>query len=319
MHWKMKAMIQNAVCILPSSASYGAYYWIQRHFGGLRRFHPVSRLVSGIDTWKRICAQGISPTGKVFFEVGTGRVPLAPLAFWLLGAEKTITIDLNPYLKQELLVDSLRYMSQNQEQIRELFGDLLDANRLAQLSAFSSDSHFDLTRFLDLCRIEYIAPGDATATGLPENSIDVHTSYTVFEHIPLEVLQKILEEGNRIVKDQGLFIHRIDYSDHFSHSDRSISAINFLQYSDKKWDRYAGNRYMYMNRLRHDDFLQLYQSVGHRMLEVQPDIRPSLRELLKQGTLSLDDRFRCKSEEVLATTAAWITSQKGSVPADFVP
>jgi len=318
MRWKVKAMVQNAVSRLPSSASYAAYYWLQRHFGGLRHFNPVSRFTSGIETWKRILAQGISPCGKVFFEVGTGRVPLAPLAFWLMGAEKTITIDLNPYMKQELLVDSLRYISRNQDQIRELFGDLLDTHRLDQLGTCFSDSRFDLPRFLDLCRIDYIAPGDATATGLPDHSIDVHTSYTVFEHVPLGVLRSILEEGNRIVKDQGLFVHRIDYSDHFSHADRSISAINFLQYSDATWERYAGNRYMYMNRLRHDDYLQLFQSVGHRLLGVQPDIRPGLRELLRQGTLVLDARFQSKPEEVLATTAAWIISQQESAPAAAV-
>jgi SAM-dependent methyltransferase len=311
MHWKMKAMIQNAVGLLPSSASYGTYYWIQRRFGGLKHFDPVSRLESGIDTWKRIGAQGISPAGKVFFEVGTGRVPLAPLAFWLLGAEKTVTIDLNPYLKQELLVDSLGYIEQHQDQIRELFGDLLDQDRLDRLLTCSRDAPFDLNGFLELCRIDYIAPGDATATGLAENSIDFHTSFNVFEHIPPSILEGILREGNRIVKDQGLFVHRIDYSDHFSHSDRSISAINFLQYSDKRWGRYADNRYMYMNRLRHDDFLQMYQSVGHRILEVQPDVSADLRQLLQQATLPLDERFRSKPEEVLATTAAWITSQGG--------
>lgn len=316
MHWKTKAMIQNAVGMLPSSVSYGAYYWIQRRFGGLKHFDPVSRLESGVDTWKRIGAQGVSPQGKVFFEVGTGRVPLAPLAFWLLGAEKTITIDLNPYLKPELLVDSLRYMEQHQEQIRQLFGDLLQPDRLDLLLTCSRDASFDLNGLLALCRIEYIAPGDATATGLAENSIDFHTSFNVFEHIPPAVLEGILREGNRIVKDQGLFVHRIDYSDHFSHSDGSISAINFLQFSDKRWDRYANNRYMYMNRLRHDDFLQLYQSVGHRILAAETDSCADLQELLRLAKLPLDERFRNKTEQVLATTAAWISSRQKSAPAE---
>ena len=51
----------------------------------------------------------------------------------------------------------------------------------------------------------------------------------------------------------------VDYSDHFSHSDQTISSINFLRYSDDEWQRYAGNRYMYMNRLRHDDVLALFR------------------------------------------------------------
>jgi hypothetical protein len=33
--------------------------------------------------------------------------------------------------------------------------------------------------------------------------------------------------------------------------------------------RYAGNKYMYMNRLRHDDFLDLFKSFGQKIIEVE--------------------------------------------------
>jgi len=79
-----------------------------------------------------------------------------------------------------------------------------------------------------------LSPGDAAETHFPDQCIDYHTSYAVFKHILKIVLKKILEEGNRIIKKHGFFVHNIDYSDHFSHSDKSISAINFLQYSDAK-------------------------------------------------------------------------------------
>lgn len=310
MHWKLKAKIQNAVSLLPSSASYAAYYWIQRNFGGLKRANPISRLTAAIETWKRIQRQGYTPSGKVFLEVGTGRVPIVPLAYWLMGAEKTITIDLNPYLKAELISECLQYTFENEEEILSLFGSLLDKRRFDEVLAFSRDSHFSASAFLDLCRVDYVAPGDAADTCLPDRSIDFHTSYTVFEHIPLEVLRQILEEGNRIIKNDGLFIHRIDYSDHFSHSDKSISAINFLQYADLEWKRYADNRYMYMNRLRHDDFISLFESVGQSIIEAQPTIDQRSHELLRSGSLQLNERFSSKSEDVLAITGAWIISQK---------
>ncbi len=314
MHWKLKAMIQNAVSLLPPSVSYATYYWIQRHFGGLRRIDPVSGLSAGIEIWKRIEKHGQDPSGKVFLEIGTGRVPLVPLAYWLMGAERTITIDLNPYLKGELVEESLRYISDNDGEIQSLFGSLLDKGRLDDLLAFSRNVDFSTRAFLDLCRIDYIAPGDAASTGLPPQGIDFHTSYTVFEHIPPEVLKRILEEGNRIIRDDGLFVHRIDYSDHFSHSDKRISAINFLQYSDEEWKRYAGNRYMYMNRLRHDDFVRLFKSVGHRILDAQTDVDQRARELLSNGVLKLDERFSIKPKEILSISASWIVSRKSDSP-----
>lgn len=311
MHWKLKAAIQNGVSLLPSSASYAAYYWIQKRFGGLKSLNPTSRLKAGVEAWRLILQQGYDPTGKVFLEVGTGRVPLVPMAYWLMGAEKTITIDSNPYMKLELIVDSLNRIKNNPEEILDLFGFLIDRKRFDKLLKFCNNSQPTAAEFLDLCQIDYIAPGDAANTSFPNSSIDFHTSYTVFEHIPQEVLKKILEEGNRIIKDNGLFVHRIDYSDHFSHSDKSISAINFLQYSDVEWRRYAGNRYMYMNRLRHDDFINLFEYVGHHIVESQSYLlEESLQELVKNGDFPLDQKFSSKPEEILAITGAWMVTQK---------
>jgi SAM-dependent methyltransferase len=311
MHWKLKSKIQNAIAFLPSAASYEAYYWIQRYFGGLRQASPTSRLIAAIETWKRIQRQERSPEGKVFLEVGTGRVPLVPISYWLMGAGKTITIDLNPYLREELVVENLRYISDNKDEISTLFGSLIDEGRLDALADLGSQSKISIANLFDLCQIVYIAPGDAANTNLPEQHIDFHTSYTVFEHIPPNILADILREGNRIIKNNGLFVHRIDYSDHFSHSDTSISAINFLQYSDSEWEKLAGNRYMYMNRLRHDDFLALFKSSGQKIVEVEPNIDRRSEELLKTNDLSLDDRFSSKTKEILAISGAWIVTQKG--------
>lgn len=307
---QFKSRIQNAISFLPSAVSYEAYYWVQRHFGGLRKVVPTSKFIAAIDTWKRIQRQDRSPIGKVFFEVGTGRAPMVPVGFWLMGAESTITIDLNPYLKDALIAEHLRYISENEAEILALFGTLIDRERLKTLVAFGAQPKIKTTEFLDLCKIVYIAPGDAAKTNLPEQQIDFHTSYTVFEHIPAEILSAILKEGNRITKDNGLFIHRIDYSDHFSHSDKTISAINFLQYSDQEWAKYAGNRYMYMNRLRHDDYLALFSNVGQQVVEAEPTFDPRSAEILKNHRLPLNDRFSCKSPEVLAFSGAWMVTQK---------
>lgn len=310
MDWKIKASIQNVISALPSSASYEAYYWVQRHFGNLRTIDPTSRLTAGIETWQRIQANGSDPANKVFFEVGTGRVPLVPLAYWLMGAAQTITVDLNPYLKEELVNESLSYISHNREKVRNLFGSLLDQARFSKLLSLYETTSFSTKAFLDLCKIVYVAPGDAARTGLAAESVDFHTSFTVFEHIPPDVLVSILKEGNRIVRPSGMFINRIDYSDHFAHSDTTISKINFLQYSNDEWDHFAGNRYMYMNRLRHDDFLEIFSQVGHKILETTLDTDQRSEMILASGGLQLNPRFRTKSLTTLAIIGSWIVSRK---------
>jgi hypothetical protein len=310
MHWKTKATLQNAVSRLPSESSYATYYWLQRHFGGLRNINPMARLRAGIETWRQIEKLGHEPANKTFFEVGTGRVPMTPLAYWLMGAKNVLTIDLNPYLKTELTKECLQYLSEHVEETEALFGSQLDRKRFDTLLYFQRQDGFHLQHLLNLCHITYIAPGDATRTRLRPASIDFHTSFNVFEHIPRDVLAAILSEGNRIISDTGLFVHRVDYSDHFSHSDTHISPINFLQYSDAQWNRYAGNRYMYMNRLRHDDFLTLFESGGHAVLATEPTVDASSLELLSEGRLSVDARFSDKTSTVLATTESWIVSAK---------
>jgi len=314
MHWKVKAAIQNTISIFPRSVSYSTYYRMQRLVGGLKRVNPVERFVAGVQTWRRIVKEGRDPADKVFFEVGTGTTPDVPLAFWLLGAKRTITVDVNPYLKGELVRETLEYIDANQNDVTALFGELLQHKRMADLLQFHRRGAFTLRGLLDLCSIEYIEPGDASRTGLPPRSIDFHTSYTVFEHIPPAVLAQILEEGNRIIRDDGLFVHMIDYSDHFSHSDTSISSINFLQYSDEEWAGYAGNRYMYMNRLRHDDVLALFQSAGHRILATTHSVDERSRDLLESGLFRLNAKFVTKSAEILSIRGSWIVSERTGRP-----
>lgn len=272
--------------------------------------NPTVRLKAGIETCKCIKKLGGSPADMGFFEIGTGRAPIVPLAYWLMGARRTVTMDLNHYIKAELIKELLQYIADNGEAIQILFGPMLDENRMETLLRFQKDIPFSTEKFLELCHIDYRAPADASRTGLDNQSIDFYTSYTVLEHIPPKTVAGIFNEGNRVIRDDGLFIHRIDYSDHFAHSDPTISAVNFLQFSDARWDKYAGNRYMYMNRLRHDDFLEIIQSAGHCLLAVDTEVDKESHNLLKNGELLLDERFSSKSKETLAITASWIVSQK---------
>jgi hypothetical protein len=88
-----------------------------------------------------------TPVDKVSFEVRTGRTPMVPLAFWLMGARSTITIDLNPYLKPELVRESVDYIEANQSEIVKLFGDRLEWQRLDALLRFGRDEEILATVF----------------------------------------------------------------------------------------------------------------------------------------------------------------------------
>lgn len=310
MHWKIKAALQNTVSLLPSAISYDAYYWLQRHLGRMRKADPLPNLKAGIGLWRQIQGLGHDPAGKVFFEVGSGWAPVTPLALWLMGAGRIVTVDLNRYMKAEIVAENLRYMREHRAEIEALFGPLLDRGRFARLLALSEQPGPLLPRLLEACAIRYCAPCDAANTDLPAESVDYHLSVNTFEHIPPEALRAILKEGARIIRPEGLFLHGVDYSDHFAHTDASISYVNFLQYSDAAWDAYAGNRYMYHNRLRHDDCLGIFEAAGHDLVKVEPRIDRRSHDLLARAAIGIDGRFRDKALDVLATSSALIISRK---------
>ena len=65
---------------------------------------------------------------------------------------------------------------------------------------------------------------------------------------------------------------------------------------------------MYMNRLRHDDFLSIFNAARHEILMECPSVDPELKELLLAKELSLDEKYAAKPMEVLSIVNAWIIS-----------
>jgi len=304
MKWKTKALIQNIIAALPDSISYSSYSFFQKKIGGLKNFNPTKKLVSAKNVWTEIITAGKSPVGKVFFEIGTGRVPIG---YFLMGAKKVITLDLNPYLELGLLIDSINYIKNNPETVKTSLGGFFDEDRFERFSKIDTSPDTNLALILNALNIEYVAPGDAREIDIENSFFDFYISCTVLEHIDENLLFPIFSEARRVLKPSGLAIHRIDYSDHFSHSDKEVSAINFLQYSDDEWARYAGNRYMYMNRLRHSDFVKLFKKTGYVIENERTDYNKSVIKLLSNNDFHIDSRFKMMSKKDLAITASWLT------------
>ena len=156
-------------------------------------------------------------------------------------------------------------------------------------------------KFLSEANIQYLAPVDAADIGLPDASVDYHISTTVFEHIPGEDIERILKEAKRILKKDGVAIHFIDLSDHFQHQDKSITGINFLRYSEKEWERIAGNEFAYCNRLRVSDYLALFEETGFDVCRNEAVVDDEARESTGKGFM-IDGRFRDYSVDDLCVT-----------------
>ncbi|MDR2185157.1 MAG: hypothetical protein LBO80_05750 [Treponema sp.] len=124
LNWKFKAFVQNFIALLPRKISYELYFQTQRYFGGLKKpFNPTPHFPVAVSMLKKIQQYAGGINGKTFFEAGTGHVPLLPIAFWLCGAEEIITVDLNPYIRNELIMDLLFFVNVEQERIKNIFND----------------------------------------------------------------------------------------------------------------------------------------------------------------------------------------------------
>jgi len=302
MNWRWKARVQNAVAALPVFSN-PVYFAIQRTVGGLRpgRTNPLDWYKAAIDMVDWAASVGRTVEGQHFLEVGTGRMINVPTGLWLCGAERITTVDLNPYLSPALVAESHRFIQRHENDVLAVFGEKAQSrefqHRLQRLLSCSAR----LKDLRALMNIDYRSPADATKLPLPDASVDLHISYTVMEHIPPDVIRGILREARRILRPGGLLIHFIDPSDHFSHDDQSITAINFLQFSDSEWDRWAGNQFMYHNRLRSKELLALFENAGVEILRHEEVIDERSRSALDNG-FPLGKRFQTTSPDELATT-----------------
>jgi SAM-dependent methyltransferase len=246
--------------------------------------------------------------GGIFFEYGTGWVPSLPIGFWLGGAEKTITVDANTYMQKQYIVEAVEIIAKNKKRIKEMYGEILDENRFAAFLNYAAKSKINIKELLELCHVEYIAPGDAAHTGLPDKSVDVHVSHFAFEHIPPEILRDILLEGGRIIKPGGLFINSVDYQDHFAVYTKTIHRLNFLRYSDNEWEKYNSNKYTYVNRMRHGDFLRLFEELGHEIIYMEAPQDESVKRLLDGGLVKLDKKYQSMDKDMLSIMGAWFVT-----------
>ena len=181
------------------------------------------------------------PGATTAMEFGAGRSLVTPLLFHTAQAEKVIAFDL------------------------QRLAHLASINAaIAALSKVFDGEWPAVASFADLAekyRIDYRAPGDARATGLPNQSLDLIYSTATLEHIPPAEIIAILGEARRILKPGGRLCFTIDYHDHFASSDKAIGYFNFYQYSTAEWKRYNTPLH-FQNRLRHSDYTRIFEDAG---------------------------------------------------------
>jgi len=272
----------------------------QKHFGRLKA-NPMARIPAQVEMARWLLEMGKEIEEKTFFEIGTGHCPVVPIGFFLAGAGNIITVEMYKRMEIGILRKSLEWMAQNREKLWSYYDGITEKASFEERMDLIERLRESPEKLLSEANIVYLAPADAANTQLADSSVDYHISTTVFEHIPKKDIARILKEARRVLGKDGIAIHFIDLSDHFQHQDKSITRINFLQYSDEYWEKIAGNEFAYCNRLRASDYLALFKEAGFDVLRMETQVDKDALESMRDG-FTVDGRFRAYGIDDLCVT-----------------
>lgn len=274
--WKFKSTVFSAIDLLSADR---ALYFLQKNVTKRSRIKQLN-----IDNNWNLHLSMLKKYGAtdVIFEFGAGK-SLVQNLFLSKEVRKQFVVDLNLMIDIDL-VETARTLLSTQVQLRskKIIRSLID---------------------LEEYGIEYRAPFDSAETGFTNESIDACISTNTLEHIRVDGIKEIFKELHRTLKSSGVVSAVIDYSDHYAYTDKSISLLNYLNFSDIEWGKY-NHACHFQNRLRHYDYLKIFDDCGFKLVEEsitygEEDLPPNLI-----------DKFRNMPNSWSATSAHMVLVKK---------
>lgn len=306
--WLIKSGIQGVISLLPRSQDIN--YLFQRHVSKglvLKDWYFEAKLKIAkqhIEHFQEH-SQTDTPLPKNALELGTGWLPIVPIALSLYGIPQIYSVDISPLTRANLVEETLDHFILYIEDGR-IFEHLpiknIDVNLLREVQAKLNTASID-EALQDLNITTIVA--DARNTSFESGSIEYLVSNSTMEHIPPDILKGIFEEFRRIGTDDALGSHLIDLSDHYSHFDKSLTPYNFLKFSDNVW-RIFNNPLQYQNRLRISDYRQIHTEAGF-------DILIEKTASATQQQIELANKFKSYSHEDLIVTSSFMISRLKTV------
>jgi len=170
-------------------------------------------------------------------EIGPGDSLFTAIIAKSLGASRTWLVDVGSFATMAL-------------QPYAEFVDYLRSQGLSAPLMVHSESLIDL---LKECRAEFLGGGVSSLAHLPSKSVDYCFSNAVLEHIPKADFAQFTLDLYRIMKPEGVSVHRIDLRDHLE------SGLNNLRFTEAIWEgplfRKSG---FYTNRMRFSELVELF-------------------------------------------------------------
>lgn len=307
MHWKAKGLIQGVLARVPAGTWLNSQLqiWVgqRRNFEG----HVDNKVTDALILAKYLVECGRTPEGLEFMEIGTGWLPVLPVCWHLTGATRVHTFDIHRHLQPVATLRAVQLIGPRLSELAEAAGvdsSLVTSRHERLLNCRTADE------ILSIANIEYHSPGDATQTGLPDQSVDVTFSNSVMEHVPGPVIAAMMHESARVLRPGGASIHSINCGDHYAYFDNNVTMMNYYQFTEREWELW-NNSILYQNRLRPSDFLKMATDAG---LEIAHQIvrpREDLLAALPQQKLAPEFQ-RYSKEDLCSTTCDFAAVKPGT-------
>ena len=151
------------------------------------------------------------------------------------------------------LVDQGSYVAMDMRPYAQLIG------YLEQLG-FSMDfakGQQTMMELLKECAADYLTDGVHALARIPSESVDYCFSNAVLEHIPKGDFKLLAAELRRVMKPDGVSIHRVDLKDHLG------GRLNNLRFSTATWEGDVFRRSgFYTNRIRFNEMIAVFEEAG---------------------------------------------------------
>jgi hypothetical protein len=286
--WRVKTGVQRAIAGLPMPIGDRVYHLMQT-LKGLAP-HP-ERNLEFIDRLMKLAIEaGYKPNREAqVVELGSGWFPTTPLAMIARGyASRVHTFDLYDHYSPKRIKQAAATLAAQFPECRAL-GDVASTGELAP-------------------HVEYHPRCNILDAKLPSRSIDLAVSEFVLEHVGADDLVDIHRASREWIADDGLWVHWISPGDHRAHSDASLHSVDFLRFSPHEWERLAGNRFAYHNRLRRPQYRELFAAAGWRV--VSEDAVVASRALAGLKQLPVHPDFQRFEAADLVAGSLWFVLAK---------
>ncbi|MFH1590538.1 MAG: class I SAM-dependent methyltransferase [archaeon] len=258
--------------------------------------NPAEYYVESADNFlARMKAFNVTHKGKKILEIGSGNSFGWGYSFLLNGVGEYTSSDVvrTPSMSKKAI--------HVEKELIRLVGKRYKSDMLEQSMHFSKHSITSSNKKLRFKQLDITSNHIDRAV-----SYDVIISNAVFEHIHKDRVDQAIKNMYLLLNINGKMLHHIDLRDHFNMDQK----FNFLRYSDRSWSYLTNETHFYTNRLRANDFIELFRKNGFKVTNIRRNIVDVSAEDIRKYA---HESFQHYSDEDLKTISFSISLQKQGI------